>query len=830
MHKNLALFTALLLLIVSTSIGQAQGSLVNLEAEIGYDGRFRENLWFPIQVNITNNGDAISGTIIVRPERSSALTNTFSTQVDLASGARQEVMLYATMRNIGTSLTVELFDEKNDLVADVTRAVRQISPRDRLYTVVTENSTNNIDLTSVVATEQEAIQANWFIENIPDKAPALYAINTIIISDANTGNLSTSQRDAIIGWINQGGHLIVTGGSNWQETSAGFDTDLLPLQANGSTTTESLESLTRYTGLSDGNFRGEFVVSTGELSPDARVLVEDEDGNPIVVRKRQGSGTVDYIALSPSAEPLRSWNDISTFWHALMTTTYIQPSWSHGLLNLSPAMNSLEILPGVTALPEVLAMIAFLFAYVIVIGPLNYLVLTRINRREFAWVTIPISIIAFSVLAWTTGFNLRGNDVILSRISVVQSWENAETAQIDQFIGLLAPRRANYNLSVEDNRMFRPITREGQNALLSDATANINIEQSNNFSANEFPVDASFVAGFTASGTINKPQISGSSTITENYDEDTYHVRGSVRNDTAYTLQDAVILTKNSVIRLDNAIEPGSIITFENSSTLTDNFSLSAPSPLEYDHGTYIPVQSSYYLTRSFTNRISNNQSALDILGYDVLQNSFGIQESNERIQELLRRQYFLNTFVIDQLGSTARGNNVYLAAWTQNSPTEENLDDTSWSAVDTTLYLVELASELEQTGTSNYVFTDQMSWISTEKDGLSTATPGVTTLVSEGVLSFDFAPLPENKLETVEQMYLIFERTGGSSRDVDVNLWDWQAETWRTVSAEEDANLVRNSERFIGPQNRVSLQIIRSTSSGQLPLARIGIEQQGTN
>ncbi|NOG49686.1 MAG: hypothetical protein HND48_09765 [Chloroflexi bacterium] len=73
-------------------------------------------------------------------------------------------------------------------------------------------------------------------------------------------------------------------------------------------------------------------------------------------------------------------------------------------------------------------MLAFLLAYVVLIGPVNYFILSRIGRREFAWLTVPGLIAVFTIAAWVTGFNLRGTDVTLSRLSVIESWPGAEDA------------------------------------------------------------------------------------------------------------------------------------------------------------------------------------------------------------------------------------------------------------------------------------------------------------------------------------------------------------------------------------------------------------------
>jgi hypothetical protein len=77
-------------------------------------------------------------------------------------------------------------------------------------------------------------QINWRVDNIPDNSDALRAIDVLALTDVDTGNLTLTQRQAIADWVRQGGHLVVTGGPNWQKTQAGV-TALLPLQGQWTT-------------------------------------------------------------------------------------------------------------------------------------------------------------------------------------------------------------------------------------------------------------------------------------------------------------------------------------------------------------------------------------------------------------------------------------------------------------------------------------------------------------------------------------------------------------------------------------------------------------------
>ena len=59
--------------------------------------------------------------------------------------------------------------------------------------------------------------------------------------------------------------------------------------------------------------------------------------------------------------------------------------------------------------------------YILLIGPISYFVLRRVDRRELAWVTAPILIVTFSACSYGIGRTLKGSDVVLNQVAVVRT-------------------------------------------------------------------------------------------------------------------------------------------------------------------------------------------------------------------------------------------------------------------------------------------------------------------------------------------------------------------------------------------------------------------------
>ena len=806
-----------------TLTAPARAQAITLTVQAGFDGQFRENQWMPLYVQAANDGQAVTGRLVVRPETSGAgLANAYSLPINLPEGARRAAFLYVTARSFASQIRVEFIDDEGVVLAAAAADVRALQPADRLAVVVTGSAAGAVDLTGAHAANVRAFQANWTTDRLPDRAAALEAVNLLLFSDVDTGSLSAAQRQAVADWTAAGGHLIVTGGANWQATASGL-ADWLPLVPEGSVTVDDLAALSAWTRV-DGDLAGTTLIAAGTLRPDARTLVEDAGGAPLVVRRALGAGTVDYLTFDPAARPVRGWGGLTAFWTALMSSVSPQPGWYHGFQNWEQATSAINIFPGINLLPDILPLCGFLALYIALIGPVNYLVLSRLNRRELAWLTIPFFIILFSALAWVVGSNLRGNAVTISRLAVVQSWPQAERAYAQQLVGLLSPRRDQYSLAMVTDAFLRPIPRLGGGSLLAGGGRTAaDIVQAATFSAREFPVDASFVAGFNAAAFIEKPAVSGQARLVYAGVDGQQVLRGSVRNDSDLTLAAPVILARGTSFRLASDLAPGDVATFD--LTLPGE-GLPPPAPAAYAPG---------MLVRSAL-RGFGFQNALPATLRDILDTTLperGLARftgGTPAEQETYRRRLFLSSFISDPFNqTTSRGDRAFLAAWNAGAPLDFELDDASWSTLDTTLMLVELAVDMPPPAGDVLVTGDRFTWTVETLTGLSDYAPFGLTLQPGDEVAFRFTPFPAAVLRQVTELVVRVDRGATTSRSIPLQLWDWGRQRWDEVSVPSGGRYsLRSPQRYLGPQNSVQVRVMAEAFSAFPRIQDLTIEQRG--
>ncbi len=812
-------FIFALLLLLFTHIAYAQSPTITLNVQAGFNGYFRDSQWTPVIIQAANSGDDASGRLVVRPETSGAgLLNTYSTPITLARGAQQTAFLYITARSFTTSIRVEMIDNDGNVIAQQDADLHSIQDQDELSVVVSDSPIGSVDLTGVHAANDNGYQADWKIADLPTQG--LDSVNLMLISDIDSSTLSSAQKQAISDWIAAGGHLIVTGGQNWQGTAAGVG-NLLPITPSGSKAVDGLQPLGNWLHDS-GDLSAQTVVATGTVNSGGQVIAAAADGTPLLVRRTLGAGVVDYLAADPNNAPLRGWNGLPDLWFTLATNNNPQPGWGGGFVNWNSAESAAEILPGYDPLPDILPLCGFLALYIALIGPLNYLVLNRINRREWAWITIPLFILAFSVLSYGLGFNLRGNEATLNRLAVVQTWNDSDRAHVDELVGLLSPRRTEYTLTAPADTALRPIPNPPQTTglLTQNTQSSVEISESDQFAAKNFNVDASFIAGFHMSGAIAKPKISGQATLGYDTVAGQQVVRGSVTNNSTLTLTEPVILARGVAYVINQPLKPGDVVPFN----LTISGANPPPPALRAPNAT--PSVFSY---RSVG---SNQQSVIDILGTGNYNNNITRLPLNDTTQQQIerRRQYFLSSFVDDYYNSVGRGDHVYLAGWTGSVPLDTQVTGANYNSQDTTLYLVQLDAQADQPTTGSVTISpDRFTWVTMAYSGAGDISPIDLEMQPSEEASFRFTPQPDAVLKQVTSLTITAQDLSISGQSIPVYLWNWQTQQWESVKVNDQNTTVSDPARFLGPDNAVQVRLVADDIGGYVRVGSIQVGEMGT-
>ena len=489
--RRLFALGSLVCLLAGLAVAPARADDLKISATLGIGGRYREGTWLPVTIRIVNTStDPVHGRVqVYDDDATGAAGSLFARPADVAASgpAPQTFQVYARDLDPARSNVVAAFvsgEERGDgpelarasslsttghsdfsgvAVADKDLFLVGFSADSSAFGFLNGqkwglmHTAGGVQSDAVPAPQRPgtAMTAPGQVGNpssvqavaaapaeLPDKPAGYGGVDAVILrADAPLDSLSEAQTDALKAWVAAGGHLIVCGGADPTPLGNAFYSGLLPA------------------GI--GPALGASLSLTPKPLPGVRVVASDT-GRPTVVEGFCGAGRVSLLA--DDTPTIHTWTAgrQAAFWKQVLTgspssmldvvagreegggsTSY---AYYGGGEQLSDAVMRAPALDA----PDVDVVGLFLLAYVLVLVPINYLVLKRLDRKEWAWVTVPALVVVFAVTTYGVGYAAKGNSVFVNRAAIVETTAGERQAGLYTEIGLFSPHRTSYDMSVAD--------------------------------------------------------------------------------------------------------------------------------------------------------------------------------------------------------------------------------------------------------------------------------------------------------------------------------------------------------------------------------------------
>lgn len=445
--------------------GAARAEEITLAARPAYEGAFRPGSWMPIIVDLENAG--VDRAVEVRVGTREGAQ--YATRVDLPNSGRKAVTVYAYLTPASRRLTVRVLSDGAELAAQPL-TLQPANPNARVVGMVVAEGvaprpparlSGNTPLTAV----------NLAPADLPDHALGLSGFGSLLIEDVATADLSEGQRAAIREWVLRGGQLILGGGAGLERVLAGLPAELAPAFVG------SVESLAAES-LFGPSAAGLALVPYAALAPrpadDGRspyaLPLSAVAGEQPAIEQTVGRGAVTVLAFPLGHPALTGWESAGELWRELLRPGVELPA---GFAPENVSADSLvegNVASALTSLPALefppLGMLAGLVAaYIILVGPVTYLVLRRLDRQALGWVVVPAITLLFAALTYGVGFAQRGGDVVLNQIALIEPLDDVDGARVRSFVGIFSPERRAFALDASEARgtspLLRPISVQG---------------------------------------------------------------------------------------------------------------------------------------------------------------------------------------------------------------------------------------------------------------------------------------------------------------------------------------------------------------------------------
>ncbi len=737
----------------------------------GFDGTCRSGdggAWCPIYVVVSNEGTDIEGELQAALARSAndPQPSLYTRAVLLPSHSRKAYHLYVPATGTSSRSRVDVRLQAGEkLLASHQVSVAWMGANDRLYGVASSRPSTLDFLSGVAPVSGRAVVAHLDLRKLPPDPLGWEALDLLILSDVDTSVLSGPQREAMDTWLAHGGHLVVGGGAGAGRTVAGVE-DLLPVTIEGTRSLDELTGLGERIGVP--TVSGPFPVARARLRTGETIITQEGDDGEVVLwaRRSIGEGVVDFVAFEAGVKPFGQWDDNGRLWE-LIVRAHGPGAGRFTVRDGYRARDAVNAIPGLE-LPSTLQILGFMLAYTILIGPVNYVLLRKLDRRELAWLTIPALIVGFSACAYVTGFQIRGLVPIVHRLAVVFVPEDSRTGRVGQVVGVFSPRRANYDVWM-GGAGVREIAGDFYGGPARQPL--VVIEEASGGTVTDLRVDVGGIHPFIAEGYTPVSPVSSDLRLSAS-EAGELEVTGTLRNG-ENELKDALIVVGNHEQRLGDLGAGDEVSVYLPCSV----------SPTWVGMPEQILGPGNYWDDR-----------------------------------ELYRKHQFLQAvFSYDRETAPAAGglgylssdlsSGVYLVGWVDQVPLPVTVVDRSFSMSEMAVYVYALAVAGLDTDQTITVPPDFVLRQVEESAGEVNVWPEGFHLGPESEVTFRFTLWPEVNVKHVDELVLDLQGSSFSGKAPSVFLWREERAGWERLGVGWGTHLIRDAEAYVSSSGGVLIR-----------------------
>lgn len=413
---NITALILLFLLVISfiLPVEQAKAAAtLDVQAKVGIAGKAKYQTVVPIQVTVKNNGTNFSGDMVINASSSYQATSAQVIPIDIAAGEEKTFDIYLD-GNYSNEDAFAFFEggiEKGKKVAyEGTKQLQAnfLDPSSVFIYTLTDKSDR---LAAFLRLSQLAPQNNVEVFNLnqikdyilPEDTQGFAMANVIVIDEIAIADLSQKQQDSLLKWVQNGGTLLV-GAADQVNATAGIFKDYLPLKLSKQMTSVSADSLSKLSG--GGTFTQPISIY-GATENQGSIPVLTDNNKILASKKKVGSGEIIQTAFSLGDQPLASMDGYPALVGKLLNIQKMTPQGmtvngqslvdqiSYDLRNINELFPSFEV--------SVSYMVIVIVLYILIIGPILYFILKKIDKREHAWWIIPAISIVLSIALFIFG-------------------------------------------------------------------------------------------------------------------------------------------------------------------------------------------------------------------------------------------------------------------------------------------------------------------------------------------------------------------------------------------------------------------------------------------
>ena len=463
----------ILILLILSTVSIAFGAVEVEHVSFGFNDGYKTGTWAPLTISVRGQ-DALSTPIGVSGQRidQTHLTvevKSFSSNTPIQRYATplpgsQQKNFYIYWSKNATELIIELapiLQSRNTRSQDKVRRVMQeitlptpIARKDLLVLVLAPSGDKLkrfIDQKQLAA-HDDAQAHVAYPTSLPRDWIGYSAVDVLVIRERvlTERRITKAQQTAMLDWVQRGGTLIVSGGSNYKYLRDSFIEPFLPVKLKAPEQTEMIPTvLHKQLGFqSSSSDKTLFEYIPFSLKPGCETLIGTKE--QIYVAKRNfGDGQIVSLAFDYNAPPFSEQQVGETFWNGFLSRRGKSPRHFEDRYALAlqheekiyQQFSSTSIKTEPTQVPLIKLLAMVLPIYLLSFGGFLFYFGKSERKTRTYWIG-GFLLVLFSLSTIAVARNVLPNSVTANRLSILSIYPDRNRAHLQSYISLRATARA----------------------------------------------------------------------------------------------------------------------------------------------------------------------------------------------------------------------------------------------------------------------------------------------------------------------------------------------------------------------------------------------------
>ena len=461
--RLLLVFFVITILIGLNSVNTAaKNDSLKVKVNIGYDNNYKVGYSTPVNLEIQNTGESFDGEVEIRVPSTPGKYISYVKKLNLEKDAEKTVRINVPVSGYSIKYKViitsgkEVFYEKsisfNMTSNNMTQFIGVLSDDFDSLTYI-----NTVPTAPGITVNTKTIKLDE--KNLPEDSFTMKAFDIVVINNFDTSKISSLQYDILKKWVRDGGTLLLGTGSNHNKTLGIFQDDFIKGSAAA---LKTISTSKIYELASNGDNKKAVEVEVLDLKVDGSLTVLEDSGSKLIQTLSIGKGKVGVTSFDLGQAPFSGWNNNTTFAEKCIglvsnkTIMFDQGNYMgkdsymiREVLNQFSEMGSIK-----TSHYYIILII-----YIIVVAPLSYFILYKLDRRELMWVVVPFIAVIFGGVIYISGLGSRVSKVTTNMVTLY-NMDKEGNASTTTYAGIFSTKKTKIRVEGMKGEMILPISEQ----------------------------------------------------------------------------------------------------------------------------------------------------------------------------------------------------------------------------------------------------------------------------------------------------------------------------------------------------------------------------------